>query len=99
MRIRLTYRAANDLGQYPNEFIMWEKQPISPNSDRLLSAEHLVTTQEAKLDLSWFNSKLTSNHLLNELDATDLQNYQTQIQNAFTTLNNDGNHTLWNKLE
>ena len=104
IRIRLTYRDWNEINRWPNDFILWERQPIDQYDKKLLSAEHSITSTDVRFDTNWFNkpnSVLSSQTgaTLEAITNQDLLNYQNQIKKHFVALNGTGSDSFWSKLE
>ena len=104
LRIRLAYRHWNQIDNNPNDFILWEKQPINSYDPKLLSAEHPVTSTDIVIDTNWFSeahAKLTTqqNRTLDQINEQDLLNYQEKVKTQFLATNGISGSQFWSKLE
>ena len=95
IRVRLVSKTNNGNPTQENDFIKWDNWDA--NNAKLISSTHIINPQPIKIDKNWFaNTVLSSasNNTLDQLSLTDVQNYETLLNNELKQANSNADHLI-----
>ena len=91
VRVRLVTKTNSGDPSEANDFIKWKNW--DPNSEKLVSKVHVLQPQKITIDKAWFNNTtltiVQTNNTLDQLQASDLTNYENQIREELKRANNN----------